>query len=125
MKKYLSVLLAVLIYVAAMPVHVSAAFALQPVAAVTVSDTPALQVPTATDKMKKKPQPKIKTKDGEYEITVDRSAAEKYAAQEKEQDSGLNLNKYKKLSLKYVAQYILFGTFLWSFRLYNKKKKGK
>ena len=121
MKKYLSVLLAVFVFVSAMPVRDCAAVALQPVVAVTVSDTPALQVAAATEKVKKKPKTKVKAKDGEYEITVDRNAAKRY---EEEEDSWFN-KKYKKLSLKYSAQYILFGIIIWALRLYNKKKNGK
>ena len=124
MKKYLSVLLAVFVFVSAMPVRDCAAVALQSVVEVTVSDTPALQVAAATEKVKKKPKTKVKAKDGEYEITVDRNAEKKYAAQEEEQGSWFN-KKYKKLSLKYAAQYILFGIIIWTLRLYNKKKNGK
>ena len=121
MKKYLSVLLPVFVFVTAMPAPDCAAIALQSVVEVTVSDTPALQVAAATEKVKKKPKTKVKAKDGEYEITVDRNAAKRY---EEEEDSWFN-KKYKKLSLKYSAQYILFGIIIWTLRLYNKKKNGK
>jgi hypothetical protein len=114
MKKHIVSFLAAFVFVTVMPACVCTAFAKQPAQLVMAADV-------TNKNVKTKPKAKVSTKDGEYEITVDRNAVKKSSGQSGETDTVSNVINYINRHFKPIGRYILLVIVARFLGVYMKK----
>jgi hypothetical protein len=121
MKKHIVSFLAAFVFVTVMPACVCTAFAKQPAQLVMAADNVLLAADVTNKNVKTKPKAKVSTKDGEYEITVDRNAVKKSSGQSGETDTVSNVINYINRHFKPIGRYILLVIVARFLGVYMKK----
>ena len=107
------------------PVAASGNLAIADVQSINVPESPTAKSKTkAQGKLKSKTvinKTEVTAKDGDVEIKVNKNQIKHPTAEDQERERAYKKEKERKLSLKYGAQYILFGILAFILRMYRRK----